>query len=113
MELNDNEARLAERTRQALRQSERTLDTDTTARLRSAREQAVAMMQRPRWALNWAVPVGAVAAGLLVFALLPTTTPVLEPKGMESLEILADDMGPEFYQDLEFYEWLEATRPAA
>lgn len=107
MELNDKDREFAERLRQTLRQSERTLDKDTTARLRIAREQAVATAQKPRWALNWLVPAGAVAAGLLVFAWLPMQAPVLESSGMDSLEILADEMGPEFYQDLEFYEWLE------
>lgn len=106
MELNDDDKDFAERARQALRQSERAMDAATAARLQVVRAHAVALAQKPRWALQWAMPVGAVAAGLLVFALLPT--PVVEPAGVETLEILADDLGQEFYQDLEFYEWLDA-----
>lgn len=108
MELNDQDREWAERTRQALRQSERALDAATTARLQTARTQAVAQAQKPRWALHWTMPAGAVAAGLLVFALLPQPAPVAGTHGVEMLEILADEMGPEFYQDLEFYEWLDA-----
>lgn len=108
MELNEKEEAFATRVRQALRQSERSLDADTAARLRVAREQAVAAARKPRWALNWALPAGAVATGLLVFALLPRPAAVIELDGAETLEILADEQGLEFYQDLELYEWLDS-----
>lgn len=113
MELNEQDREFTERARQALRQSERALDAATTARLHAARVQAVALAQKPRGALSWVMPAGAVAAGLLVFALLPQATPVAETNGAETLEILADELSQEFYQDLEFYEWLDAAGPAA
>lgn len=113
MELNEAERAFTERARHALRRSERTLDAETVARLSAARAQAVAAARKPQWTMAWAMPAGAVAAGLLVFALLPRPMPVAEAPGIEALEILADELGPEFYQDLEFYEWLDATGTAA
>lgn len=107
-ELDDTNRAFAEAARAALRDSERTLDRTALVRLRAARALAVAQTEKPRRHLTWAIPVGAVSAGLLVFALLPQRVPMADTQGVEALEILADDMGPEFYQELDLYEWLDA-----
>lgn len=93
---------------QALRASER-LDAAVGARLAAARARALDAAGRPRpppWA--WTLS-GAVAASLLVFALLPWRESATAPADIatvEALDVLTDEMDPEFYQNLELYQWM-------
>ncbi|HSW12522.1 MAG TPA: hypothetical protein VLI06_06750 [Solimonas sp.] len=98
--------------RRALRDSE-SLDMVTAARLRAARARALDARPAARPWL-WAVPTAAMA--VLVAALwLPATPPAVTPQSppstakvaSEALDVLTDEQAPEFYQDLELYEWLE------
>lgn len=107
-EMNDQDRTFAQGARQALRQSERALDADTAARLGAARAQAVAAAGKPRWVLNWLMPMGAVAAALMVFALLPIQPTLTDtrPHG-EAMEVMLDEVEPDLVQDLDLYVWLE------
>ncbi len=113
-EMSEDERKFAQAAKQALRQSERTLDAPTAARLRAAREHALAAAARPQrvwnWAWGWMGPAGAVTAALMVFALLPTRAPLNETPAMprgEAYEVMLDDVEPGLVEDLELYVWLE------
>jgi len=95
-----------------LRDSEN-LDMVTAARLRAARARALDVAQKPARPWVWAVPAAAMA--VLVAALwmpavqdpgapVPAAGPTV---ASEALDVLVDEQSPEFYQELEMYEWLE------
>lgn len=108
----------------ALRRSETQLDAVLTARLRAARARALAEASaRPApWiaapGLSWlsGAGVGAtLAIGLLAWTLLPKTAVLPEPAGnvnlagVDALELLTDEQGPDFYENLDLYLWLEES----
>ncbi|MES2490468.1 MAG: hypothetical protein V4607_11820 [Pseudomonadota bacterium] len=102
----------------ALRRSE-AVDNETTAKLAIARKRALAATNtysliRSIW------PVTAVTAAAIVAVLLlqPRSNSALNPavsdaSGVDTLDLLTDDMNPAFYRDLEFYQWLAQRRPNA
>lgn len=98
--------------RRALRDSEQ-LDMVTRAKLRAARARAIDAARAPARPWLWAVPTAAMA--VLVAALwmpgTPTTAPLPQVPGTtvasEALDVLTDEQSPDFYQDLELYEWLD------
>ncbi|MGH8455939.1 MAG: hypothetical protein ACRETW_03345 [Stenotrophobium sp.] len=114
MDFEDGKDReFAQALREALRASEN-LDATTAARLRAARIRAVTVAgtrSAPRWA--WAVPA-ALAASVLAALLLPSGhhSATMQPETLaavpapEALDLLADEMDPQFYRDLRFYQWL-------
>jgi len=107
--------RLAAELRRALRQSE-ALAPDVAAQLRAARARALdaTPLRRP-W--RWALPAAAMA--VLVAALwLPLRPPATSSApaasgAADAVEVLTDEQSPDFYQDLELYEWLEQEGPHA
>lgn len=111
MDVNPQDEALARRLAAALRDSEQNLDAVTRARLAAARARAVAAAAPPAWR-GWALPA-ALAAGLAVYAVLPLreAAPVRPAEPALALELMADELGPEFYRDLDFYQWLQ-TQPA-
>lgn len=112
------EDKLLDAAAQLRRESERGLDELTIARLRAARLNAAA--HSPGRRRFWAFAGGVATAGM-AFALAgviwlrapselpdaPSTEPVLA-----DLELLATD-SPEFYGNLEFYEWLASQSDAS
>ncbi len=92
------------------------LDAGIVARLRAARAQAWQLAEqaprtpvtrpRPRW---W-LPVGGFAVAGIVLAIAGTlwfAAPGGAPvAGFEDVELLASKESPEFYAELEFYNWL-------
>ena len=95
---------LMQAARAELEQGAATLDGVSVARLRAARARALETIPRDRHLPVW-LPAAAVA--LLVLAV----TAVLQPQlaEQESLELMSTlDEDYELYENLEFYEWLEA-----
>ena len=100
------------RTRELLDESAQTLDAATLSRLNRARQAALA--QRAPWRLPaWMPAVGFACAALLVAVVLwvpqrhgELATPHAPTVAMDA-DIGADD-SIEFYQNLDFYAWLEA-----
>ena len=109
---------LARAAAQALRQSE-TVDSHTAARLAAARRRALAVAAKPVMTRRLLVPASAFAAiALAVVVLRPQQQAMQAPliadaHGIDTLDLLTDDMSPAFYRDLEFYQWLEKERPYA
>ena len=104
-------------TRALLDESAASLDAATLSRLNRARQTALA---RRRPLQRWYLPAGLVSACVLLLALFAWQGPWRAlPAHLESpltakaaagsdLELVSSDDGPEFYQDLEFYAWLDA-----
>ncbi len=112
---------LARRLREGLRRSEAEIDPVTAIRLRAARARALEAAGPRRSGWLWAIPAATAAtAGWVAMLWLPGTPGPLpaapaasEAVAMEALDVLADEQGPEFYQNLELYEWLEQEAPSA
>ncbi len=98
------------------------LDADTVARLRAARARAWQLAeQAPRAPAarpprRWWLPVGGLAVAGIVLAVAGTlwlAAPGGAPvTGLEDVELLASKESPEFYADIEFYNWLASRTDA-
>ena len=114
--------------RNVLDRRARDLDDRVVARLRAARMRATDMAERAHgenhtWAggglggsVTWARSVTGVAAASLVVAVAVSfwsLNPAVPRNNLDDLEILAASEGPEFYQDLDFYFWLEERQTRA
>lgn len=122
----DDEAKLIERIREQLDACVDDLDGATLSRLAQARRQAVAAAgkSRRRWwppwpgehsAGDWLVPAGAFAS--IVATAVALTIMVAEPgnglgKKVDDLEMLTAGEDIEFYENLEFYLWLQDRESA-
>lgn len=122
MKRNDDE--LINYARAALDRSLEQIDSVTSARLRQARQQAVAQAERRHGVIEsrsyWA-PAAALFSGAVVALLLwlqPIDAPpppsliaehpadLLEPESVDELELIASIEEIELYEELEFYLWL-------
>jgi hypothetical protein len=101
-----------ERARAELDRAAGALDDFTVARLRAARKNALTASQRPMHWLNW-LPLSATAAIVAVVVTALWWQP-LDPTGLaaEELEwsLVRDD--PDFFTDLEFYDWIRHEQDA-
>lgn len=105
--------RIAARARVELAAAAEQLDADTRRRLAQARYAALDALPRAR-GFRWRYAVGGVAAAGVVAVLVsalgllqpaPTHAPVAE-QALADIDLLATTDGPDFYVELEFYEWL-------
>jgi anti-sigma-K factor RskA len=102
--------------RALLAESADTLDAPALSRLNRARQAALAQRQ-PRLRAWWLPAAGLAASCVLVLAVVawfPPARPGVAPivpamhAAASDAEIAAADDSIEFYQDLEFYAWLDA-----
>lgn len=110
--MTDNEdEQFLSRVRANLDAAEEQLDGATRTRLAAIRREAVQQGQGGSWR-EWLVPVGGLAAVATVAA-LSINLWMAPPPGeetafpLEDMALLSDSEGPEFYENLEFYQWLE------
>jgi hypothetical protein len=108
-----------EQSKRLLDESADGLDAATLSRLNRARQGALG--QRRRRVRDW-LPVGAVAACTMLVALMVANdhrrahhgTPELplaaQTESAGDVDLVSSDDSLEFYQDLEFYAWLEAQQ---
>lgn len=102
-----------------LDQSEDKLDDATLRALRNARHEAVAASKK-RSRLAWWAPVGGLAMAATVGA-LSVSLWMAEPQSglntqfppLEDLALLGDAEALEFYEDLDFYLWLDDEKEAS
>jgi len=109
--MNDN-PRWTPQAKAVLDDSARDLDAATLSRLNRARQAALAQRRAPR---RWILPAGLASACMLLLAValwrVPPTphasVPAVATSGSGVAEDnIADD--DEFYEDLDFYAWLDA-----
>lgn len=105
--------------KRALDAAERNLDAGTVARLRVARRTAIehGLQQPGKTRPRWLLPVGGFATAgiaLAVAGLLWFSAPNgnLMQAGMGDMELLTAHEHPDFFAELEFYEWLEGNENA-
>jgi len=113
----DRDAAWVAQARSALDESARSLDAATLSRLNQARHAALA--QRRSRPPRWLLPAGLASASVLLLAVFtwhgyrPDVGSAEFPLSAKSasssdIDLVSSDDGPEFYQDLEFYAWLDA-----
>ncbi len=98
-----------------------------SARLAATRAQARALLEKPRFAMpawGWlAAPAALAVISLSVLRMqspAPAAGPLVSPdvfatvnaSSADALMWVSDEAGPDFYRDLEFYEWLQSRSPA-
>ena len=106
--------------RARLRASE-SLNYVEAARLAAARARACELREQPRFALpawGWVAAAAALAViALSALRLVPSTAPPADVLASvnavsgDALMWVSDEAGPDFYRDLEFYEWLQSRSP--
>jgi len=113
------EDQFLQQAKHTLVQAEQHLDADQLARLRTMRLQAIEHGQHKllRLVPDWIHPLGGlVTAGVavLVAGVLWFATPNGQsaPGNMGDLELLTAHEGPDFFRELEFYEWLDKNKHA-
>lgn len=99
--------------KQTLEDSVKNIDAETLERLSAIRLQTLAAASsRKTRGTSWLMPAGGfvTAAALVAAVMLWTAEPVVQETTpvavIEDLNILTDSEEIDFYQDLEFYQWL-------
>lgn len=107
--MNDDERRFLQESRRVLRQAEVELDARTLSGLARARVSALEGRRRP--GLIPAAGLAATVAGAAIGAFLLLRPAAVEPEAglVADLELLTAEESIEFYQEIEFYEWLSET----
>jgi len=110
---------LVKQLKQSLDQQTNELDTATLLALRQARARSLnALENKPQWFKPNTIWVGglATAATLLIALLLvwPGENDISPEmvQDVADIDLLFDDDSIEFYQDLDFYLWLEQQEPS-
>ena len=104
--------------RKVLEESAQNLDAATLSRLNRARQRALEQA-RPRALRPWFLPAGLASACAVLIAVAVawhapthTPTPALADANAgtfaSDLDMMSSDDGIEFYEDLDFYAWLDA-----
>jgi hypothetical protein len=114
-----NEDKFLQDAKRALDAAEQNLDAGTVARLRAARRQALeqGLRQPARAHPRWLLPLGGFATAgiaLAVAGLLWFSAPNgnFMQAGVGDIELLTAQENPDFFTELEFYEWLEGSENA-
>jgi hypothetical protein len=103
-----------ERARAQLNRAAADLDEFSVARLRAGRKRALAAAgTRRQFRPGWWLPLSSAAVAALVTVTVATNwwqaTPVT---ATEDIELMATHDDPEFFEDIDFYSWLEDQRDA-
>ncbi len=86
------------------------IDTETRSRLGKGRYEALQSLRSRKHPISWMWPATGVAvactAVFAFFLILKEPGPKEVLSNMEDIELLASSAPIEFYDDLEFYDWL-------
>jgi len=108
--MNNNDDKLIDKSRRLLDERVDKLGDNVITRLRAARLRATEVADRKNTRPAWIKPVGGLVTATLVVGIATSlwmANPSVPNNGIEDLDILASSESPEFYQDLDFYLWLE------
>ena len=97
--------------RKVFEQSVGELDGATRSKLTQARHRALAELEQPPAAFGWLpqaalATLAAAAVGIWVFS--GSDSELTESAAVADIEILLSDDELEFYEELDFYAWLES-----
>lgn len=109
----EKEKRFAETAKHLLNAQIQVLDDRTLAHLRAGRYRALCQTKRSVFWLWPATGIAVACAGILAFYLFlkdPVKKEVIAD--LEDIELLASSESIEFYDNLEFYGWLEEEEGA-
>ncbi|MGH8372369.1 MAG: hypothetical protein ACRETO_06525 [Gammaproteobacteria bacterium] len=116
----DFESRFLDRSRSVFAASLSSMDAGVVARLRVARQRAVAAADRqPAWHMRaWALPVGVAAlvfAGVISSALFwsqsePNSNAPFAAANNNDMAIVLSNDNLDMYADMDFYRWLQAQQ---
>ncbi|MDC0335308.1 DUF3619 family protein [Pseudodesulfovibrio sp.] len=106
--MTDKERQFLDNARQVLDDSVQDLDGATRSRLAQARNAALdSKRKRRRRLVTWGTPAAGLAAAALVAVLaLRGPDASMEEKYVADLDILTSEEPLDFYEDIEFYQWL-------
>lgn len=105
----DKQQAFLEKTRGVLDQAVNEVDVATANELRMMRHKALKPQPR-NWFMQHSVPLFASTAAVLMITASLMLNQGAEPIGatdVEYLALMSEKEGLDFYQDLEFYDWLE------
>ena len=115
----ETEDKFLDAAKRALDEAEKNLDAGTVTRLRTARLEAIEQgLRRPsRMRPGWLLPLGGFATAAIVLAVagllwFSTPNPNLLQANVSDIELLTAHENPEFFADLDFYDWLEDNNDA-
>lgn len=128
--MRNDENKLFQDTRTLLDRRSGELDDTVVAKLRAARLRATEVAARRSHRGTWSRPVGhlvgdvqmwsrpvtglvAASLVLVVAATVWYANPTAPRNNFDDLEMLASSESPEFYQDLDFYLWLDERKTRA
>lgn len=106
-----NEQAFVEQIKRRLDRQANELDELTVGRLGAARQRAVDAVSRPKQ--SWIPAIGIATATVVVFAVAVWQNPSDLPGPYEELDIIASGEDLELIEDLDFYDWLDATQAAS
>ena len=118
MNQQDREQEFLHTIRTALDESLDHIDGHAQSRLRQARSKALQTRQRKTWlqAFAW-LPAGSVAAICVVaiasILYLNTSSVSIPVNGFNDVDLIASGESLEFFEDMEFYEWLALEESSA
>jgi len=114
----ETEDKFLDAAKRALDTAEKNLSPSTLARLRAARRQALEGDARRSLRPAWFFSAGALATAAIV-ATVAALLWFSAPSGNNLLQANVDDLGlltapesPDFFADLEFYDWLDKNDDA-
>lgn len=106
--MTDKDEQFKQAIKQQLDQEAGHLDADSQRELRLARAAALESAEKPRRGKRWLdVAMVGMVGGLAVALYLVIPEQAQLAPVFDDLEMLAGAEEPEFYQELEFYYWLE------
>ena len=110
----ETEEKFLKAAKRALDDAEKNLDAGTVTRLRAARREAIEQgLRHPsHMRPGWLLPLGGFATAAIVFAVagllwFSAPNPNLLQANVSDIELLTAHENPEFFADLDFYDWLD------
>lgn len=114
------EQELQEAARRLRQKNELECDDFTVARLRAARLRALEARRRPflmSWQALGGIATAGIAAALAGVLWLKAPSDLPSPRGSETpvadIELLTTKESPDFYTELDFYDWLASEADAS
>jgi hypothetical protein len=108
----DREDTFTEKVKQGLDQHADALDELTVARLRAIRKTA--LVEHERRGFNWLPATGLTAVAAVLVTVLVWNHVAVDSNGLPGdAELLSQMENLELLEELEFYDWLEATQSSS